>query len=286
MSKPVRFLIPDGYSVQSREQFQQAGMTLAGQLYADLALKYVPGAQYDIWYSSDNGTKPPTDEELADYTAVIWPGCNLTIYHDDPRVKRHIELCDRAYEAGKPQFGSCWGIQLATTVAGGTTMAHPKGREMGIATKIRLTDAGKNHPMMEGKPEVYSHFVSHDDQVVEMPDCATLLAGNDWSRVQAAEVKYKNGIFWATQYHPEYNLHEVAALILAREERLLKQGFFRDHDDLVQYCEKLETVYNDPSRKDIRWQLKVDEDILDDGLREREFANWIKYLVLPAAEGK
>lgn len=286
MSKPVRFLIPDGYSVQSREQFKQVGMTLAGQLYANLAVKYVPGAQYDIWYSSDNGAKPPTDEELADYTAVIWPGCNLTIYHDDPRVKKHVELCDRVYGAGKPQFGSCWGIQLATSVAGGVTMAHPKGREMGIATKIRLTDAGRNHPMMEGKPEVYSHFVSHDDQVVEMPACATLLAGNDWSRVQATEVKYKKGVFWATQYHPEYNLHEVAALILAREERLLKQGFFHDHDDLVQYCEKLETVYKDPSRKDIRWQLKVDEDILDDGLREREFANWIKHLVLPAAEGQ
>ncbi|HNT88266.1 MAG TPA: type 1 glutamine amidotransferase, partial [Candidatus Hydrogenedentes bacterium] len=182
---------------------------------------------------------------------------------------------------GLPQIGSCWGIQLATSVAGGKTEAHPGGREMGIAAKIRLTDAGKSHPMMEGKPEVYSHFVSHDDHVVRLPECATRLAGNDWSPVQAVEVKYKNGIFWATQYHPEYNLHEMAALILAREERLIKFGFFRDGADVRHYVDALEAVHRDPSRKDIRWQLKIDDSIVDDGIREREFANWLKYLVLP-----
>ena len=66
-------------------------------------------------------------------------------------------------EAGIPQIGSCWGIQLANYAAGGKVEPHPKGREMGIATKIRLTEEGKKHPMFNGKPEVYSHFVSHDD---------------------------------------------------------------------------------------------------------------------------
>ncbi|MBP8132091.1 MAG: type 1 glutamine amidotransferase [Candidatus Hydrogenedentes bacterium] len=282
MPKPLRVLIPDGYPMESREQFNQVGMRLAAVLYGDLLQKYVPGAEYDIWYSSDPGAQPPTDERLAEYHAVIWPGCNLTIYHDDdPRVQNHLRLCARVYEAGLPQFGSCWGIQLATTVAGGRTEAHPGGREMGIATKIQLTEAGRKHPMTEGKPEVYSHFVSHDDQVVELPECATRLAGNDWSRVQAVEVRYKNGIFWATQYHPEYNLHEMAALILAREDRLLKQGFFHDSADVRQYAERLETVFADPSRKDIRWQLKIDDSIVEDSIREREFANWLKYLVLP-----
>ena len=41
----------------------------------------------------------------------------------------------------------------------------------------------------------------------------------------------------------------------------------------------------DPTRKDLRWQLKIGDDILDDTIREREFINWIKHIIkAPAAE--
>ena len=73
---------------------------------------------------------------------------------------------------------------------------------MGIGRKIRLTEEGRAHPMFDGKPEVYSHFVSHDDEVTRLPPDATLLAGNDYSRVQAVEVRHGRGIFWGVQYHP------------------------------------------------------------------------------------
>lgn len=282
MPKPPRFLIVDGYPKESRDQFDTVGMKLAGVLYADLLVKHLPGAEYELWYSSDPGAAPPTDEQLADYAGILWPGCNLTIYDDDPRVHVHLELVRRAYEAGIPQIGSCWGIQLAIWVPGGDTKPHPKGREMGLATKIRLSEAGKDHPMFEGKPEVYSHFVSHDDYVTRLPECATLLAGNDWSPVQAVEVKYKKGVFWATQYHPEYNLHEMARLIFAREEKLITLGMFRDHEDVAAYAERLETVYRDPGRTDIRWQLKIDDDVIKDELRECEFMNWIKHVIRPS----
>ncbi len=284
MSRQLRFLIVDGYPLKSREQFRTVGMKLAGELYRDILLKQIPDAEYHLWYSSDPGVAAPTNEEVEAYDGVLWPGCNLTVYHDDPRVHAHLDLARRCFELGTPGFGSCWAIQVSTSVAGGKTEAHPKGREMGIATKIRLTEAGKNHPMMEGKPEVYSHFVSHDDHVVELPEGATLLAGNDWSPIQAVEVKYKKGVFWAVQYHPEYNLHEMARLILAREERLLKQGWFRDREDMLQYSGNLEAVHQDPSLKYLRWQLKIDDDIVEDTLRECEFINWLKHVVVPGAK--
>ncbi|NLN94174.1 MAG: C26 family cysteine hydrolase domain-containing family [Candidatus Hydrogenedens sp.] len=281
MTSKKRFLIPDGYSKESRDEFDRVGMTLAGKLYAGLLMKRMPQAEYDIWYSSDPGVEAPSDEELESYAGVIWPGCNLTIYHDDPRVHNHLRLCERAYEAGVPQFGSCWAIQLATQVAGGTTEPHPKGREMGIANNIRLTEAGVRHPMMKGKPPVFSHFVSHDDYVSHVPDCAEVLAGNYWCDVQAVAVTYKKGVFWATQYHPEYDLNEMACLIHAREERLIKQGWFSDKEDLVNYADKLAQVFREPDNtKNIRWQLKIDDDIVLDDIRECEFVNWLKYAVL------
>lgn len=63
-----------------------------------------------------------------------------------------MKLSRDAYEIGLPQFGSCWAAQIAVYAAGGKVAANPKGREMGIARKIYLTDAGRIHPLMEGKP--------------------------------------------------------------------------------------------------------------------------------------
>lgn len=279
MASKHKFLIVDGYPKESRDQFNDVGMTLAGNLYARLLTKHLPDAEYDIWFSSDPGVPTPSDEQIADLSGILWPGCNLTVYHDDPRVYAHLDLARRAFEIGTPGFGSCWAIQVAAYAAGGEVKASPKGREMGVGQKVRLTEAGKTHPMFEGKPEVYDHFMSHDDEVTRLPEGGTLLAGNDWSSVQAAEIKHKNGTFWGVQYHPEYDLHEMARLILARQKKLMQLGYFRDEADVTAYVDKLEALYEDPTRKDLRWQLKIDDDILDDSIREREFSNFLKHVV-------
>lgn len=281
MARQYRILIIDGYPKPSREEFDVAGMKGAGILYAEMLLRYLPGAAHDILYTSDPGVTIPSIKELAAYDGVLWPGCNLTVYHtDDERVKPMLALCDRAFEAGLPQFGTCWGIQLPAFVAGGEVKANPKGREMGIGRKIRLTEAGKKHPMMKGKPEVYSHFVSHDDEVTRLPEGSVLLSGNDFSRVQAAEIRYKKGVFWGLQYHPEYDLHEMARLMVAREKKLTELGFFREHGDFQEYVDRLEALNAEPQRKDLRWQLGIDDDILSADIRQCEFRNWVDTLIL------
>jgi len=281
MARTHRILIIDGYPKPSRDEFDVAGMKGAGILYAEMLLRYLPGAAHDILYTSDPGVTIPTVQELSAYDGVLWPGCNLTVYHtDDERVKPMLALCDRAFEAGLPQFGTCWGIQLPAFVAGGEVKANPKGREMGIGRKIRLTEAGKKHPMMKGKPEVYNHFVSHDDEVTRLPEGSVLLSGNDFSRVQAAEIRYKKGVFWGLQYHPEYDLHEMARLMVAREKKLTELGFFRGHGDFQEYVDRLEALNAEPQRKDLRWQLGIDDDILSADIRQCEFRNWVDTFIL------
>jgi len=283
MAKSLRFLVPDGYPKESRDQFDEVGMTLAGILYEKLLLKYLPEAQCDIWYTTDAPDQAPDDETLAGYAGILWPGCNLTVYHDDERCKCHLSLARRAFELGVPGIGSCWGIQLPVYVAGGKVEPHPQGREMGVIRNIRVTEEGQKHPMFSGKPVVFSHFLTHDDYVTALPEGSAPLAANTWCPVQATAVKYKNGEFWGVQYHPEYDLHEMARLIIAREPKLVKQGYFRGHEDLMAYVARLEELHAEPGRKDLRWQLGVDDTILDDGIRQREFINWLNYLVLPKA---
>jgi len=283
----LRYLIIDGYPKQSRDQFDQVGMTLAGQLYAQMLRKYQSDAHYEIMYASDPGVELPDEKGLEQYDGVIWPGCNLTVYHDhDERVVKMVNLSKRSYETGVPQFGSCWGIQMAVYAAGGEVKPNPKGREMGIARKIHLTEDGLKHPMYEGKPTVFDGFISHDDEITKLPEGTKWLATNNFTRTQAATVKHKNGIFWATQYHPEYNLHEVARLIVAREQRLKKMGVFDNNNDFGLYVEKLEALAKDPGKKDIRWQLAIDDDLLSESIIQCEFANWLKKIVVPISKGE
>ncbi|MBI4873249.1 MAG: type 1 glutamine amidotransferase [Acidobacteria bacterium] len=283
MPSSLRFLIVDGYPKASREEFDRVGMKHAWRLYAEMLNRHLPEAEFSVWFPSDD-TLPPGGVGPEHYAGILWTGCNLTIYHSgEARVTCQIEFAARSYEAGTPGFGTCWGVQMAAVSAGGEVRPNPKGREMGVARKIRLTPEGLAHPMFEGKPAVYGGFISHLDEITQLPPGAVLLASNDFTHVQAVEVKHKNGVFWATQYHPEYDLHEMARLITAREPKLLPEGFFRDHEDLAQYVEKLETLHRDPDRKDLRWQLDMDDDVLSDDVRQVEFRNWIHKIVLPRA---
>lgn len=287
MANNLRFLIVDGYPKPSRDQFVEVGMGLAGQLYADLLIQHLPDAEYNIMYSSDPGVELPGLDGIKAYDGILWPGCNLTVYHtDDERVTKMLDLVNRGYEAGIPQFGSCWGIQIAVYAIGGMVKANPKGREMGVARKIHLTSTGQHHPMFEGKPLAFDGFISHDDEITELPPGAVMLATNDFTRVQAVAVEHKNGSFWATQYHPEYNLHEIARLIVAREKKLIKLGFFQNHDDMVYYVDQLEKLAASPSRKDLRWQRGIDDDLLSDSIRQLEFVNWLNKVVIPKAQEK
>lgn len=281
MNKELRFLIIDGYPKASRDQFVECGMTHAGELYAGLLKRNLPEAEYDILFISDPGVETPDEKELKKYVGILWPGCNLTVYHDqDKRVVKMVDIIKKGFKIGLQQFGSCWAAQLAVYVAGGEVRPNPKGREMGVARKMFLTDAGKSHPMYAGKKEVFDGFISHDDMITKMPEGSTCLASNDFTEVQAVEVKFDNGVFWATQYHPEYNLKEVASLIIAREELLTREDYFRSHEDMIEFAEQLKEIARDPSRKDLRWKLAIDNDLLSDEIRELEFVNWLRVMVL------
>jgi GMP synthase (glutamine-hydrolysing) len=283
----LTFLIIDGYPKESRDKLAAAGMRLAWKLYGDMLQQHLPDARYDVLLPSDSGQRFPSGAALESYSGILWTGCNLTIYHRaDERVTRQITLAKEAYARGVPSFGSCWGIQMAAVAAGGEVAAHPKGREMGLGRKIMLTAEGRQHPLHAGKPWVFDAFVSHDDVVTALPPGGKLLSGNDFARVQSLAVNHQKGSFWATQFHTEYDLYEVACLILAREEKLIRMGFYDSADELAHHVGQLKELFAHPEKKNLRWRLAVDDDVLEDRIRQCEFVNWLHRLVIPIHRGQ
>jgi GMP synthase (glutamine-hydrolysing) len=276
---PLRFLVVDGYTVEGRADLRAGGASEAGWLYRDMLKRSSPvGAESDIVYPADTGFRFP---DIKGYDGVAWTGCSLCIYSEEERVLRQIEFARHMYELGIPMFGSCWSIQIAAVAAGGKCGLNPKGREMGIARKIHLTPEGRSHPMYEGKPAVFDAFISHNDEVTHPPPVSAVLAGNSWTQIQGLSVTHKKGQFWAVQYHPEYDLHELARLTNCRKKVLTSKGFFKSEADADAYIEDLEALHKDPKRFDLAWKYAIDTDVLAEDVRCVEVRNWIRKQVMP-----
>ena len=283
MAKDPRFLVLDGYSKEGREDLRSGGATTAGELYARMLKACAPrGAEVDILCPADPGAALPAGAAIEQYDGIAWTGSSLTVFADDPKVTTQIEFAKAAFDARVPGFGSCWAAQIAVVAAGGRCAVNPKGREMGIARKIALTPEGRAHPLYSGKKSVFDAFISHDDEITHLPPGGLLLASNGHTRVQAVSVTHQGGVFWGLQYHPEYDLHELARLCYCRKRKLTERGFFRDTDAAQAYVDRLEALHQDPGRKDIAWLLGIDEDVMNEDIRRAEVRNWIDLLVLPS----
>ena len=249
----------------------EAGGTEAGALYARLLHRVRPDAEVSVGRVSARDRGIPPGATLGDFDGIVWTGSNLSVGGDAPAVRRHVELAREAFAAGVPSFGSCYAAQLAVVAAGGACRTNPKGREFGIARDITLNDAGRAHPMFAGKAPVFDAWTSHADEVATLPPGARVLASNAWSAVQAVEVRSGGAEFWAVQYHPEYDPHEVACLAALRAPELLAQQSFADREEL------------DAWRTAIRGggpASPVPPALADPDAGGREVTNWIEHQVL------
>ena len=271
----MTYLVVDGYPESARQDLKNAGASTGGDLYLKMLKQRAPEAVAETIFPAD-GEALPSPEELKKYKGLLWTGCNLCLHQPDERVERQVELARRSFEAGVSQFGSCWAIQIAAVAAGGKVGANPRGREMGVARKILLTAEGRNHPMYEGKPPTFDAFICHLDEVTEFPEGSTLLATNRFTHVQGLEVRHLNGVFWGVQYHPEYTVGDLGSLANARIEPLVREGFFQDEEAAKHYVSRLKTLEADPARTDIQWDMGLDEDVLDDDIRQLELINWLR----------
>jgi GMP synthase (glutamine-hydrolysing) len=280
---PLSLCIINGYPRKNREVLDESGVTQAHDLYLNFLRKYLPNANLDVFYVADLDVSLPTGAALTSYNGYIWTGSNLTIYHDVPEVTRQIELSRALYEAGVPQFGSCWGVQMAALAAGGEVQKNPRGREWSIARDICLNPAGQDHPMYQGKQGKFDAFIMHLDEVTRIPEGGTLLASNNHSYVQALAVKHPaGGEFWATQYHPEFTLYDMARLLSARKVYLVREGFFNDEAEVETQVEKMIALSQETDNQSLRKELKIGDDILKDDIRQAEVKNWLKFLVIPS----
>ncbi len=276
---PHRFCIVNGYPAASRERFDQSDVGHPHDLFNAFLRREAPNATTEIVYVADPDFALPPGTSIDDFDGFIWTGSDLTVYHaDDPRVAAQINFARALMQAGAACWGSCWGLQLASVVAGGEVAANPRGREWGLARDIRLTDAGRASPMLAGRPAVFDAFIMHLDEVTRLPAGTPSLATNAHTRIQAAVIEDGAASFWSTQYHPEYNLFEMGRLIAARAKALVREGHFPDEAAVATYAARMKELAANPGSAELRAELNVGDDIIDPEVRELELRNWLRFI--------
>jgi GMP synthase (glutamine-hydrolysing) len=282
MAKPaLRLLVVDGNTAAGRARAVASGGTASGEGYAAVLQDLAPEAEVDICYPADPGSNLPGISELASYDGVAITGSALNVYNGGPEIDPQVELARDVFRSGTPMFGSCWGLQVATVAAGGGVRANPQGREIGIARKILVNETGRDHPLLAGRPPVYDALCVHLDEVETKPQGMTVLAGNELSEVQAAEISHDGGTFWGVQYHPEYSFGEMASVLRRYGPVMVANGFVHDEAELARIITLYDGLHANPGDTALAWQLGVDRQTIDTAERHRDLANWLEHLVRP-----
>lgn len=271
----VKILIADGNTAALNDMSRSVGCELGAERYAHEISRMFPSAVIETIFPADSDQYLPEGVALSDFDGMVMGGSGLHSFDSSPEVTRQVELMRTALDAGLSVLGSCWGLQVAAAATGGTVSQSPRGREVGIARKISLTPAGVAHGLYTDKPAVFDSPCIHYDEVTHLPSGSVILASNAHSMVQAAVIRHRDGVFWGMQYHPEFDVPHLANLYRRYADAMVSDGFFEDLDQLDHYCGRLNALNQDPTRLDLRWQLGIDDDVLDPDQRCLEIRNWV-----------
>lgn len=108
---------------------------------------------------------------------------------------------------GVPVLGVCYGHQLLAHLYGGLVAPSPKPEFGPAEVKVVLRD-----PLFEGVPDTFTAWLSHNDEVVRLPEGFSVLASSKECVYQA--VKTKTGPIYGVQFHVEVEHTQYGRQIL------------------------------------------------------------------------
>ena len=188
----MNILLVDGNEKEASDKYINAGMKTQYEVYETILKKNTKKKINVITiHPAINNEYLPKGLNLNDLNGIVWTGSALNIYNVSNSISKQIELAKELLERKNKIFGSCWGLQVLVTAAGGCIRKNPNGLEAVIAKNIKLNKTGLNHQMY----------------------------------------KNKNSEVWAVQYHPEFNPFWISKLMMQRKDILLSNNIYNSITD-------------------------------------------------------
>ena len=152
------------------------------------------------------GFSPVTGEALpaaTEFDGYIYSGSRHGVYDDLAWIEPMKEFIREATAAGKPQFGICFGHQIAAEALGGKAVKSEQGWGIGVHTYDMTFEN-------DGPCRQVPVMVMHQDQVIVLPDNAAIIGGNEFCPTGA--VRYDDTLL-TVQFHPEFSKAYMSDLL-------------------------------------------------------------------------
>ena len=171
--------------------------------------KYAPNLTFRV-YDVCHGELPESVNECEGYLIT---GSAHSVYDDIEWIHDLAEFVRQAHAQQHKMVGICFGHQMIAHALGGKVAKADGGWGIGIKT----ADINQTKDWMQPTADAYQLLLSHQDQVLNLPDGGESLAGNEHCPVSMFMVKnHMLGI----QAHPEFTPDYAKALMDSREERI------------------------------------------------------------------
>ncbi len=274
----LNFLVAESETADEREARRRHAGKSSGETYAATLRQIRPGAAITIVAPADDDARVFDAGELRAFDAVFITGSPMHVYDDTPEVRRQIAFMRTVFASHTPSFGSCAGLQIAVAAAGGKVRKMPERLEAGIARRITPTAAGRDHPLLAGRPASWDAPAIHGDEVEALPADAILLASNAVTTVQAAEIRHDGGTFWGVQYHPELAPGEIAVALRRQSADIVDLGLAENEAEVERQASLLDALHDAPDRRALWWALGIDRAFAEEASRRTELVNFLKHL--------
>jgi GMP synthase-like glutamine amidotransferase len=196
--------------------------------YPDMFRKLLGEDAYDYReFAVDGGELPPSPGACQAYLIT---GSSSGVYDGTPWIGELIDFLRQA-KGRAPLVGVCFGHQVMAQAFGGQVIKSPKGWGLGEQTYEVL----RREPWMDDAAQIRLPG-SHQDQVVEAPPNAEVVAASDFTPFGA--LAYRDHPAISLQLHPEFEPAYAIALIenrrgsrLTEEEADRAVASYRTPDD-------------------------------------------------------
>jgi GMP synthase-like glutamine amidotransferase len=154
-----------------------------------------------------------TPGALSDADVWIASGSPASVYDDHEWIASAEDIVRDAAASETPFVGICFGHQLVAQALGGRVERADVGWGVGA---LEYTTVVRPRALVD-LPDTLTILASHQDQVVDVPDSATVWSTSEYCPNAGLVVGER---MWTVQGHPEFTPDLVRALYPSRRDRV------------------------------------------------------------------